>query len=503
MLNAEPLLEQMQAVRAEVVAEVERRAIEWGPRLRTEQAARSAENLAAYLALRRRDLTGLQQELRLWGLSTLGRSESRVMASLDAVIATLATLATVPNVARPTASAFEAGAQRLERNATALFGPHPDGHHARIMVTLEPDVGLDAERLSGLLRDGVDSVRINCAHDGAEAWRGMAETVRRTAAAAGRSCPILMDLAGPKIRTRAAAWPEERRRIEAGDILLMHFGETPAAGDGFSVACSLVEALRQVPAGAEVALDDGAIVGRVEAIDSSGLRVRVSRTKPRGTKLKDDKGINFPGTPLQIAPLTTEDLAALDVVASAADMVGYSFVQRAEDVARLRAELAARRGELPPQGLVAKIETQLAFANLPEIVVEAMGSGPFGVMIARGDLAVEIGFARLSEVQEEILWLCEAAQVPVIWATQVLESLVKNGMPARGEFTDAAMGARAECVMLNKGVHLAEGVRALDDILRRARRHFEKKSPMLTQLHAWPAPELAPSAAGEASGSGS
>ena len=106
-------------------------------------------------------------------------------------------------------------------------------------------------------------------------------------------------------------------------------------------------------------------------------------------------------------------------------------------------------------------------------------------MIARGDLAVEIGFERLAEMQEEILWLAEAAHVPVIWATQVLESLVKQGLPSRGEMTDAAMAARAECVMLNKGPFVAEAVRALDRLLGRMGEHQNKKTPRLRALRSW------------------
>ena len=137
--------------------------------------------------------------------------------------------------------------------------------------------------------------------------------------------------------------------------------------------------------------------------------------------------------------------------------------------------------------IVAKIETKLAFANLPELIVQAAGANPFAVMIARGDLAVEIGYERLSEIQEEILWLCEAAHVPVIWATQVLESLVKRGMPSRGEFTDAAMAERAECVMLNKGPYIEEGIAVLDDVLRRMETHRIKRSAQLRPLGAWDA----------------
>jgi pyruvate kinase len=103
-------------------------------------------------------------------------------------------------------------------------------------------------------------------------------------------------------------------------------------------------------------------------------------------------------------------------------------------------------------------------------------------MIARGDLAVECGFERLAEVQEEILWICEAAHVPVIWATQVLETLAKEGMPSRAEITDAAMGNRAECVMLNKGPLMLTAVQVLDDILGRMQTHQAKKQAMLREL---------------------
>jgi pyruvate kinase len=106
-------------------------------------------------------------------------------------------------------------------------------------------------------------------------------------------------------------------------------------------------------------------------------------------------------------------------------------------------------------------------------------------MIARGDLAVEIGFDRLSEIQEEILWLCEAAQIPVIWATQVLEGMVQGGQASRAEVTDAAMSQRAECVMLNKGPHVAEAVRFLRGVLARMDRHQSKKSPRLGPLGLW------------------
>jgi pyruvate kinase len=103
-------------------------------------------------------------------------------------------------------------------------------------------------------------------------------------------------------------------------------------------------------------------------------------------------------------------------------------------------------------------------------------------MVARGDLGVELGFERLAEVQEEILWLCEAAHVPVIWATQVLESLAKDGTPSRAEVTDAAWSTRAECVMLNKGPHIVRTITFLRDVLARMGAHRDKGTSLMRRL---------------------
>ena len=196
------------------------------------------------------------------------------------------------------------------------------------------------------------------------------------------------------------------------------------------------------------------------------------------------KGLNFPDTPLRLDPLTAKDLADLETVAGIADIVGYSFVQSAHDVARLQDEL--RRIEPDRElALAAKIETALAVRNLPEIIVQGAGAQPFAVMIARGDLAVEIGFGRLAEIQEEILWLCEAGHVPVIWATHVLDSFVRKGSHSRAEMTDAAMAERAECVMLNKGPHVLDAVDVLGEVLGRMEAHQSKKTSRLRALRSW------------------
>ena len=173
-------------------------------------------------------------------------------------------------------------------------------------------------------------------------------------------------------------------------------------------------------------------------------------------------------------------LTANDLDARYADMIGLSFVKEPGDVEQLQAELAKRTSR--EIGIVLKVETKIAFENLSRLLLVGLRKPPLGVMVARGDLGVEIGFERMSEVQEQILWLCEAAHVPVIWATQVLEQMNKTGLPTRGEVTDAAMSSRAECVMLNKGPFIVETVRFLNNILMRMMDHNNKKTPMLRKL---------------------
>ncbi len=160
-----------------------------------------------------------------------------------------------------------------------------------------------------------------------------------------------------------------------------------------------------------------------------------------------------------------------------------SFVRDPSDVEQLLGELD-RLGD-DRIGIVLKIETPQAFDHLPQLVLTAMKRRRIGVMIARGDLAVECGYERLAEIQEEILWLCEAAHLPVIWATQVLEQLASSGLPSRAEISDAAMSERAECVMLNKGPYIKDAVVAIDNILQRMARHHYKKNALLRNLHSW------------------
>jgi pyruvate kinase len=231
------------------------------------------------------------------------------------------------------------------------------------------------------------------------------------------------------------------------------------------VSCALAEVFSGVHVGEPILLDDGKIGGVIRDVGEDRLRVEITGVAGGTAKLRAEKGINLPESDLALPALTLKDIVDLAFVAKYADAVAMSFVQHPKDIDALLHELGKLNAS--QLGIILKIETKAAFIRLPDLLLSAMRHPPVAVMIARGDLGAEVGFERLTEVQEEILWLCEAAHVPVIWATQVLESLAKGGMPSRAEVSDAAMGSRAECVMLNKGPYIRETLRFLTHVLER------------------------------------
>jgi pyruvate kinase len=565
----------------------------------------SACNLIHYLALRRHDLRALQSKLSALGLSSLGRSEARVIASVEAVRAALQALADHKD--RRTSVDADSSSQKelLAAHTQALLGPTPANRRVRIMVTMPTEAARDYSLTHELVRNGMDCMRINCAHDDAGVWTRMIEHVRRASRALGRPCGIAMDLGGPKLRTgplepgpavlkirperdaygritaparvwlaapggRSAPSPadaalslptawlkqlhiggtlefsdargahrilkvvhvdaegvwtelyktsylipgtkmrrvgargkgasavlgeftsrEEPIVLHAGDMLLVNRSLEPgrtAIRDSRGrvltpavIGCTLPDVFEDVRSGDAICFDDGKIGGVIENIEPERATVKITRARAGGEKLRADKGINLPDSVLRLSSLTASDIDNLEFVVRHADMVSLSFANSAADVELLQQHLKRLGGE--KLGVILKIETRRGFENLPEMLFAALRSARCGVMIARGDLAVECGFERLAEVQEEILWMCEAAHVPVIWATQVLESLAKEGFPSRAEITDAAMSERAECVMLNKGPHIREAVAVLDDILQRMETHVTKKRSMLRELN--------------------
>jgi pyruvate kinase len=296
-----------------------------------------------------------------------------------------------------------------------------------------------------------------------------------------------LDCGGRTTPARGIPPLPRRLSLAAGDRLVLTCDLTPvdlpAPGEVARIGCTLPEAVAALRPGQPVLFDDGAIDAVVESTATGEATLVITRTKPGGQRLGAEKGINIPETYMPLPALTAEDASYLPFIAAHADLVAVSFVRSVADVDLINKALDdVSPGHL---GLVLKIETAQGFRELPSIMLAAMGRARLGLMIARGDLAVEIGFERLSEVQRQILALSEAAHVPAIWATQVLETLAKTGQPSRAEITDAAAAQRSECVMLNKGPHILEAIRALDDILERMGEVQRKSRTLLRRIHSW------------------
>ncbi len=307
-------------------------------------------------------------------------------------------------------------------------------------------------------------------------------------------CGLILSRTGAPASVGSLPRAQTSIRLRVGDTLVLTRGESmgrDAEGDSSGqvvrpaeIGCSLEQAFDAIVPGQQVWFDDGKIGGVAASVRPSRVEIAITDARPGGSRLKADKGINLPDSELDLSALGPHSSEALRFAAEYADMVGLSFVSRPEDVAAAARYLDVHAG--PATGLILKVETRRAFERLPELLLEALRtSRPVGIMIARGDLAVECGYERLAEVQEEILWLAEAAHLPVIWATQVLDRLAKTGRASRAEITDAAIGVRAECVMLNKGPRIVQAISALDDILRRMGAHQDKKQYLLRRLTAF------------------
>ncbi|MDD1628721.1 MAG: pyruvate kinase [Methylococcaceae bacterium] len=573
----------------------------------------SACNLAHYLAMRQFDLRHLQDRLAQAGLSSLGRAEASVLSTLDSLIEILKRATEkhyLPDEKKTGEYGFNRGQQLLKQHTIELFGPFHEHGRAHVMVTLPTEASLDYSLVSSLLEKGMTCARINCAHDDPVIWQGMIRNIRRAEIETRRSCRILMDLAGHKIRTGPIALGPSIHHIRVqkdrtgkvvapGYLILTNNPESPSVDNalfrvpipkplhkklvpgmylGFmssqdkprylkvekalsdtdwlvsceksaylvpgctltltteqqtddqasvnqftlgeftgepldirvfknqlllltngningkpaeqdesvlihpaQIGCTLSSLIENLNIGQPVWIDDGKLGAIVEAVTEQGALLRVTVAKAGGVRIQSDKGINFPEAKFNLPSLTRKDLIDLDFICVHADLVGFSFVETLADMECLMSELAKRNAsELP---IIAKIETNRAVKNLPDIILGTIGRHKLGIMIARGDLAVELGSARLAEIQEELLWLCEAAHVPVIWATQVLESIAKKGTRSRPEFTDAAMAVRAECVMLNKGPYILDAIEALVSVMVRMHEHQRKKFSRLRALH--------------------
>ncbi|WP_162595859.1 pyruvate kinase [Bacillus sp. CGMCC 1.16541] len=249
-------------------------------------------------------------------------------------------------------------------------------------------------------------------------------------------------------------------RLQLYDYHFHHYNN-----DSPTVTVTLPSAFKNVKVGDRIFIDDGKVHGIVSYKTSAFIDVNILHPSVKARKVREGNGFNLPDSlpSLNVTALTKKDIDDLPFIVQHADIVGLSFVHSPKDLMDLRAELTKlSAGHLP---IVAKIETKDAIHHLGRILLEGLDHENFGVMIARGDLAVEVGFEHLAYVQQEILSMCRAAHVPVIWATQVLDRLLKKGIPSRAEITDAVMANHTQCIMLNKGPYVVEGVSVLTRLI--------------------------------------
>ncbi len=488
--SLEEVYQAIDSLRQNVVEEGNKLYQKWLPLIEREAFKESAQNLAYYVALRRRDIRELQEQLSQLGLSSLGRMEAKVLPQLNMIVLVLKKILDKPinDLERISQEEMEKMSyDLLNENYKRVLGPKSTERYTGIMVTMPIQASEDLDFVVNLLENGMEIVRINCGHDDKNIWEKMVKNIRRAEKKTKRSCRIYYDIAGPKIRVDSFYSKKKDARLKVNDTFFIT-GEERLYNfydQEIVLGCKNKDILENLEKGDTVALDDGVIEGRVIEVKPEGAIIRVDiASKEKGVRVKAEKGINFPNTKIKIPLITEKDRKDLIDVQENMDMLGISFVKDVSDIESVQETLVDIYGKEKAKAIpiIVKIETLQSIDNLVDIIIASAGKSDFGIMIARGDLAVEAGFLRLSELQEEILWICEAAHIPVIWATQVLETLVKDGIPTRAEITDAAMGARAECVMLNKGDFLEEGVSLLHDILVQQQAHQYKKSSKLRAL---------------------
>lgn len=583
----------------------------------------SATNLTHYLAFRCLDLQQLKGDLSAIGLPTLESINPHVLVSIGASIRLLQNLSSNTLDRNISATYLDrngySAAKKSENseftmnsmktrvlvNSIALFGEFLDKRTGQVMVTVGREAVKNKILIYSILKAGANIIRINCAHDDSAVWSEIIRNVKHNSQLLEKPCRILMDLAGPKLRTGllktdsglvklspkkdydgnmvfaaqvlmccdgsnpppgfspiSVIWIQKRffSRLKMGDYVnfvdargrkrslkvLKRFPFAPngfiadcletayiKAGTTFSVkgkkgdsfgqvvkvfankqyvrlkvgdlltifknfsshthelgsttlgsakiTCSSDQFFESVKYGEPIAFDDGKILGKIHDVRADRVTVVVTHASLKGSKLRSGKSINVPESKMQqqLKGLTPKDFVDLDFIAANADMIGISFVRDISDVVIVQHELKKRN--LPELGIILKIETKEGLQNLPSLLFQAMQtSNPLGVMIARGDLMIECGWDQLGDIQEEILCICSAAHVPVIWATQVLESLVKVGFPTRAEITDVFKAIGASCIMLNKGDNVVRAVAALNSFLsNRHRKHFKIVNPLL------------------------
>ncbi|MCD6654554.1 MAG: pyruvate kinase [Sulfurovum sp.] len=444
-------------------------------------------NMKQYLNLRKHDYALLQDDLTREGLSSFGRSQSHIEASVVVTLRMLS-LALDKTLAIDSPRLSYEKSHAIMQNNAKIFGTSSD--KTKIMITAPSDYNEHEDWFGTLCSQGVHLFRINTAHDSVAVWADMAKRIKEVQNASPK---IYVDLAGPKIRTSLVkeaegGKPKKLKVFHGEKILIRSFASASLKenrmGCSAIVGCTLEKMGSLTKVGDPVYIDDGKVQLRVEEIIDEDIVCSVITKNDKGSKIKNEKGINFPNSELALAAISERDKEVLPAICEYADIIGISFVQSAADIYDLIGELE-KLGKKKLIGIVAKIETKKGVQNLPYILEALLEYGNAGIMIARGDLAIEIGFENLAYMQEEILDLCASAHMPVILATQVLESKMKTNIPSRSEISDVIFAHKAECVMLNKGAYALETVKILKTIFRQMDLIFRKNKLLYKASCEW------------------
>jgi len=284
------------------------------------------------------------------------------------------------------------------------------------------------EMLERMIAAGVNVCRLNFSHDGGDVQGAKIDAVRAISARTGNPVAILVDLQGPKHRIGNFE-TEDKYPIKPGQKFV--FDNDPTPGNSNRVQLPDADVMKSLKSGDRILLNDGKIEMRVDAATDT----RIDATVIRGTEIWSRRGFNLPDTEVATSVLTAKDRADLEyALTKDPDFVAISFVQKPEDVIETREFIAARTSH--PIKIIAKIERPQAVEKIEEIVAVADG-----IMIARGDLAVEVPFERVPAISRRIVRLCREHNKPVIMATQMLGSMVGSDFPTRAEISDIATAA--------------------------------------------------------------
>jgi pyruvate kinase len=542
----------------------------------------SARNLVAFLSLDDGASDSLRREFFLLGLRYPDEIPSQISAGIQRLRRLLDAVATGTAPVGTAANPREV----LTERSRSLLGVTRPGLQTHVMVTLPDEASTNTRLITQLLRAGMSVARINCAQNTKLAWKGVIDNIRRASRASGFPCQILMDLAGPKLRTGkmaqgppiirirperdslgrtikpAKVWLGEHTEgmdipypvlpvssrwlrtlrfgsritfldargkkrsliagkayrdgrkavlhettvlqsgtvlkhtdptgkkhstrmglipcmeikieLRPGDILRVH--KSPQAGrpavrdvhgrctEPAHISCTMPEVFGCVRRGEPVVFDNGIAEGIITRATDEEFHVRIQAVSGESAKLRADKGINLPRTQFHKSGLTSKDRDDLQFASKHADLVSLSFIRSPGDVHALVDVLIRLKSKKP--GMIVKVETLQAAQQLPAIFLAAMRYPKTGIMAARGDLAVESGWESLPGLQLKLSRMCDAAQLPFIVATQILESMTRRGIRSRAEINDAAGAARGQGILLNKGEHVVSAVRLLARVLR-------------------------------------